>query len=174
MLSLAFHPFFAYNLSMRSPITIRPAVETDVPLILCLIRGLAEYEHLLDRVEATEEGLAHSLFRERYAEALIAEYAGEGAGFALFFHNFSTFTAKPGLYIEDLFVLPAFRGRGLGKALVKEAAKIAVARQCGRLEWSCLDWNEPSIQFYRGLGAVPLAEWTMFRADGAALKTLAE
>jgi GNAT superfamily N-acetyltransferase len=155
-------------------INIRPAVEGDVPLILRFIRGLAEYEHLLDRVEAREEGLARSLFHDRFAEALIAEYAGEGAGFALFFHNFSTFTARPGIYIEDLFVLPAFRGRGLGKALVKEAARIAVERRCGRLEWACLDWNEPSIRFYRRLGAEPLAEWTAYRVSGPALEKWAE
>jgi GNAT superfamily N-acetyltransferase len=155
-------------------INIRPAVEGDVPLILRFIRALAEYEHLLDRVEATEEGLARALFRDRFAEALIAECAGEGAGFALFFHNFSTFTARPGIYIEDLFVLPEFRGRGLGKALVKEAARIAVERRCGRLEWSCLDWNEPSIRFYRSLGAAPLAEWTAYRVSGGVLEKLAE
>jgi GNAT superfamily N-acetyltransferase len=159
--------------TMPQEINIRPAVERDVPLILRFIRGLAEYEHLLDRVESTEEGLSQSLFRDRFAEVLIAEYAGEGAGFALFFHNFSTFTARPGIYIEDLFVLPEFRGRGLGKALVKEAARIAVERQCGRLEWSCLDWNEPSIQFYRSLGAEPLAEWTAYRVSGGALEKLA-
>jgi GNAT superfamily N-acetyltransferase len=162
--------------TMISPITIRPAVETDVPLILRLIRGLAEYEHLLDQVAATEEGLTRGLFREPRpaAEALIAEYEGEGAGFALFFHTFSTFAGKSGLYIEDLYVLPEFRGRGLGKALVKEAARLAVERGCGRLEWSCLDWNEPSIRFYLSLGARPLTDWTMYRVAGDDLQTLAE
>jgi GNAT superfamily N-acetyltransferase len=159
---------------MSQEINIRPAIESDVPLILRFIRGLAEYEHLLDRVEATEEGLARCLFHDRFAEVLIAEYAGEGAGFALFFHNFSTFTARPGIYIEDLFVLPEFRGHGLGKALVKEAARIAVERQCARLEWSCLDWNEPSIQFYKSLGAEALTGWTMYRASGGVLEKLAE
>jgi GNAT superfamily N-acetyltransferase len=159
---------------MAFPIKIRPAVENDVPLILRLVRGLAEYEGLLDHVEATEETLRRYLFDDHAAEVLIAEYAGEGAGFALFFHNFSTFLGRPGIYIEDLFVLPAFRGYGMGKALVKEVARIAVRRQCGRLEWSCLDWNEPSIQFYRSLGAEPLSEWTMYRVTSDKLQKLAE
>jgi GNAT superfamily N-acetyltransferase len=161
---------------MTAPITIRPAVESDVPLILRFIRALAGYEHLLDQVAATEEGLARCLFRESRpaAEALIAEYGGEGAGFALFFHTFSTFAGKRGLYIEDLYVLPEFRGRGLGKALIKEAARLAVERECGRLEWSCLDWNEPSIRFYLSLGARPLTEWTMYRVAGEALQKLAK
>jgi GNAT superfamily N-acetyltransferase len=119
-------------------------------------------------------GLARHLFHDRAAEALIAEYEGQSAGFALFFPHFSTFAGKPGIYIEDLFVLPAFRGRGLGTALIKETAKIAVARDCERLEWSCLDWNKPSIRFYESLGARPLAEWTMFRVEGGGLARLAE
>ena len=156
---------------MRQLAIVRPAVEADVPLIARLIRALAEYEHLLGHVKVTEEGLARCLFRERVAEALIAEWEGEAVGYALFFQTFSTFVGKPGIYIEDLFVLPAFRGRGLGKALVKEVARIAVERDCGRLEWSCLDWNEPSIRFYRSLGAQPLEEWTMYRvADDDVLK----
>ena len=159
---------------MKQLTIIRPAVEADVPLIARLIRALAEYEHLLDHVKVTEEDLARCLFRKRVAEALIAECEGEAVGFALFFHTFSTFVGKPGIYIEDLFVLPAFRGRGLGKALVKEAARIAVTRGCGRLEWSCLDWNEPSIRFYRSLGAQPLEEWTMYRVAGDNMRKLAE
>jgi GNAT superfamily N-acetyltransferase len=159
---------------MTSPITIRPAVEADAPLVVRLIRALAEYEHLLDHVKVTEEDIRRYLFETRVAEALIAEYEEEAAGFALFFHSFSTFVGKPGIYIEDLFVSPAFRGRGLGKALVKEVARIAVERDCGRLEWSCLDWNEPSIQFYRSLGARPLEEWTMYRVVGEDLRNLAE
>ena len=121
---------------MNRCITIRPAVEADAPLITRLIRALAEYEQLLDRVKVTEENIVRCLFRGHIAEALIAECGGEAAGFALFFQTFSTFVGKPGIYIEDLFVLPAFRGLGLGKALVKEAAVIAVERDCGRLEWS--------------------------------------
>ncbi|MDR0636116.1 MAG: GNAT family N-acetyltransferase, partial [Treponema sp.] len=132
---------------MNQCMTIRPAVEADAPLIVRLIRALAEYEHLLDRVKVTEEGIVRYLFREHIAEALIAECGGEAAGFALFFQTFSTFVGKPGIYIEDLFVLPVFRGLGLGKMLMKEVAAIAVKRDCGRLEWSCLDWNEPSIRF---------------------------
>ncbi|MDR0637919.1 MAG: GNAT family N-acetyltransferase [Spirochaetaceae bacterium] len=159
---------------MSQCITIRPAVEADVPLIVRLIRALAEYEHLLDRVKVTEADLLRCLFRERVAETLIAEWKGEAVGFALFFQTFSTFVGKPGLYIEDLFVLPAFRGRGLGKALVKEAAAIATERDCGRIEWSCLDWNEPSIRFYRSLGAQPLEEWTMYRVAGDDMRKLAE
>jgi GNAT superfamily N-acetyltransferase len=159
---------------MIQRITVRSTVEADVPLIVRLIRALAEYEQLLDQVKVTEEALAQCLFETRIAEALIAEWEGEAAGFALFFHTFSTFAGKPGIYIEDLFVLPAFRGRGLGKALVKEVARIAVERDCGRLEWSCLDWNEPSIRFYKSLGAQPLEEWTMYRVAGDGLRQLAE
>jgi GNAT superfamily N-acetyltransferase len=159
---------------MSFPVNIRPAVEHDVPLILRLIRGLAEYEHLLDRMRVTEDALRRSLFHDHAAEVLIAEYAGEGAGFALFFPNYSTFIGRPGIYIEDLFVLPSFRGRGIGKALVKEVARIAVERRCGRLEWSCLDWNEPSIRFYEGLGAESLSEWTTYRVTDDKLKKLTE
>jgi GNAT superfamily N-acetyltransferase len=158
---------------MPAHITVRPAVEADVPLIARLIRALAEYEHLFDHVKVTEKDLARCLFETRIAEALIAEYEGEAAGYALFFHTFSTFVGKPGLYIEDLFVLPAFRGRGLGRALVKEVAKISVERGYGRLEWSCLDWNEPSIRFYKSLGARPLEEWTMYRVAGDDVRKLA-
>ena len=153
---------------------IREAVEGDIPLILTLIRALAVYERLEHKVVATEEVLRQSLFgARRYAEALIAEEDGAPIGFALFFHNFSTFIGRPGIYLEDLFVIPEARGRGYGKALLARLAAIAKERNCGRLEWSVLDWNEPSIQFYKALGAVPLDDWTTFRVIGDALDTLA-
>ena len=151
--------------------TIREAQPSDVPVILGMIRELAEYERLLHMVVATEESLPRSLFGSRpYAEALLAEVGGEAVGFALYFHNFSTFLGKPGLYLEDLFVKPAFRGRGIGKALLSRVARIAVERDCGRMEWSVLDWNEPSIRFYESLGAKPLDDWTIFRLTGDALQ----
>jgi GNAT superfamily N-acetyltransferase len=153
---------------------IRAAVAADVPLILSFIKGLAEYEKLSDAVIATEESLHRTLFGARpYAEVMIAELDDEPAGFALYFHNYSTFLAKPGIYLEDVFVLPEKRGRGVGKALLAELARIAVARGCGRLEWSVLDWNEPAIGFYKTLGAVPQDEWTVFRLAGDALDKLA-
>lgn len=155
-------------------IVLREAGEQDIPLILEFIRGLAEYEHLLDQVSATEDGLAKSLFQDRAAEVLICEYREKPAGFALYFHNFSTFLGKPGIYIEDLFVRPEYRGRGLGRALFARIAAIAEERGCGRLEWSCLDWNEPSIKFYQSRGGRPLDDWTTYRITGDALKKLAE
>jgi GNAT superfamily N-acetyltransferase len=155
-------------------IVLREAGERDIPLILEFIRGLAEYEHLLDQVSATEDGLAKSLFQDRAAEVLICEYREKPAGFALYFHNFSTFLGKPGIYIEDLFVRPEYRGRGLGRALFARIAAIAEERGCGRLEWSCLDWNEPSIKFYQSRGGRPLDDWTTYRITGDALKKLAE
>ncbi len=149
---------------MSESLTIRQAVEQDVPLILDFIRQLAVYEKLEDRVVATESDLASALFGPRpYAEVIIAEHDGRPAGFALFFHNFSTFLGKPGIYLEDLFVLPAERGRGTGKALLIELARIAASRDCGRIEWSVLNWNEPAIGFYRSLGAEPMDEWTVYR-----------
>ncbi|MFT3897677.1 MAG: GNAT family N-acetyltransferase [Thermomonas sp.] len=155
-------------------VTIRPATADDVALIAQLIRELAEYERLADAAVATEAGLREQLFGERpAAEVLIAEADGEPAGFALFFHNFSTFLGKRGLYLEDLFVRPAFRGLGLGKHLMAALARIAVQRDCGRFEWSVLDWNEPSIAFYRRLGAVGMDEWTVQRLEGDALHALA-
>jgi GNAT superfamily N-acetyltransferase len=155
-------------------IVIRPAVREDAGRILAFIRELAEYEKLADEAVADEAGLAAHLFGERpYAEALIAEVDGEPAGFALFFHNFSTFVGKPGLYLEDLFVRPAFRGLGLGKRLMVRLARIALERDCGRFEWSVLDWNTPAIDFYRSLGATGMDEWTVQRVDGEALKALA-
>lgn len=156
------------------PTTIRTATAADIPQILAFIRALAEYEKLLDACVATEETLTRTLFGEhRYAEVLIADYDGIPAGFALFFHNYSTFLAKPGIYLEDLFVNPEYRGKGIGKALLSRLAKLAVERGCGRLEWSVLDWNEPSIGFYKSLGAVPMDEWTVFRLTGDALSGLA-
>ena len=153
---------------------IREATEEDAPLILSLISELAEYEKLSTEVVATEEDLRESIFGERrYAEVLIAEHDGAPAGFALFFHNFSTFLGKPGIYLEDLYVRPVFRGAGLGKRLLVSLASLAKARGCGRLEWWVLDWNEPSIGFYKKLGAAPMDDWTVYRVSGAALEELA-
>jgi GNAT superfamily N-acetyltransferase len=152
---------------------IRSAVASDTPAIFDLIRRLAEYERLLDQFALTPERLHEHLFGPRpFAEALVAEEPGGIVGFALFFHNYSTFVGRPGLYLEDLFVLPEHRGRGHGKALLREVARLAVERGCGRLEWSVLDWNEPAIGFYRSLGAVPLEDWTVFRLTGEALAEL--
>src|ERR1700674_312349 len=143
---------------------IAPATERDVAIILSFIRKLAEYEKLSHQVAATEELLRDTLFGERrVAEVLIAYLAYEPAGFALYFHNFSTFLGRPGIYLEDLFVEPAHRGKGIGKALLIEIAKIAVERGCGRFDWAVLDWNTPSIDFYKSLGAVSLDDWTLFR-----------
>lgn len=160
-------------MTASAELTIDEATVADVPEILRFIRALAEYERLADAVVATEDGLRQSLFGPRpYAECLIARWKGEPAGFALFFHNFSTFLAQPGLYLEDLFVEPGLRGKGIGLALLKRLAAIAVDRNCGRLEWSVLDWNESAIGFYRSLGAEPLDEWTIFRLKGEALARL--
>ena len=153
---------------------IRSATPDDVPLILRFIRELAEYERMAHHVVATEEGLRETLFGARpYAEVVIAEEEGEAAGFALFFHNYSTFLGRPGIYLEDLYVRPEVRGRGIGRALLAHLARLAVERGCGRLEWWVLDWNEPAIRFYRALGAQPMDDWTVFRVDGEALETLA-
>lgn len=153
--------------------TIRFARPDDVPTVLRLIQGLAEYERLAHEVVATEEALREHLFGERaYCEVLLAEAGEATVGFALFFHNYSTFLAKPGVYLEDLFVVPEARGRGYGKALLSCLARIAVERRCGRLEWAVLDWNEPSIRFYKALGAVPMDEWTGFRVTGESLTKL--
>ena len=155
-------------------LAIRPASPADLPLIAELIRALAEYEKLADEVRFDEAVLGEKLFGPRpYAEVLIGEADGEALGFALFFHNFSTFEGRPGIYLEDLFVRPEARGRGLGKALLAELARLAMERGCARLEWWVLDWNEPSIGFYRSLGARPMDEWTVMRVDGAALAALA-
>lgn len=143
---------------------IRLAEQKDVPTILELIRAIADYEKLLDQVEATEEILNDSLFVKKGAEVLLGELDGKPIAFALFFHNFSTFTGKRGLYLEDIFVQPEYRNRGYGKQFFSELAQIAKERDCGRMEWICLDWNEPSIQFYKNrIQAVPLDEWTVYR-----------
>jgi len=153
---------------------IRPGELDDVPLIAELIRGLARYEKLEDEVVMTEEKLTDSLFGERrYAETLIAQDDGEAVGFALFFHNFSTFLAQPGIYLEDLFVVPEQRGRGVGRALLERLAQVAVDRGCGRLEWAVLDWNKDAIKFYERLGAKPNSEWTVYRLTGQPLHALA-
>src|SRR3984893_14364073 len=153
---------------------IEPAAESDVVVILGFIRKLAEYEKLSHQVAATEDLLRDALFgARRVAEVLIAYLADEPAGFALYFHTFSTFLGRPGIYLEDLFVEPVHRGKGIGKALLIEIAKLAKERNCGRLEWAVLDWNRPAIDFYRGLGAIPLEDWKLFRVTGAALDNLA-
>ncbi len=155
-------------------LSIRPATVDDVPLIRALIGELAEYEHLAHAAVATDDGLRDQLFGAHPgAEVLIGEVDGEPSGFALVFHNFSTFLGKRGLYLEDLFVRPAFRGSGLGKHLMATLARIAVQRDCGRFEWSVLDWNAPAIGFYRKLGATGLDEWTVQRLEGDALHALA-
>ncbi len=152
---------------------IRTATEDDVPLILSLIRELAEYERLCHEVSATEDVLRESLFGERQgAEALICYHDSAPAGFALFFHNFSTFLGRPGIYLEDLYVKPELRGKGVGRAMLVYLAKLAKERNCGRLEWSVLDWNEPAIRLYRSIGAVPMNEWTVYRLTGEALDLL--
>ena len=156
------------------PITIRRAEEKDAALILHFIRQLAIYEKMEDQVVATEELLKEWIFEKQAAEVLFAVAEGQEVGFALFFHNYSTFLGRAGIYLEDLFVMPAHRGKGYGKALLKKLASIAVERGCGRLEWNCLDWNQPSIDFYRSLGAVPMDDWTVYRVTGDTLRALAE
>jgi GNAT superfamily N-acetyltransferase len=156
-------------------LTIRSATEHDVPLILELIKALADYEKMADEVVATKEGLREALFGPHPGAEVVIAYAGaDAAGFALFFHNFSTFVGRRGLYLEDLFVKPEWRGHGVGKALLTHLARLAVERGCGRFEWSVLDWNEPAIQFYERLGARPLDGWTIFRVAGAPLAQLAQ
>lgn len=153
-------------------LTFRFAQESDTPLILWFIRALAEYEHLADQV-ADEATLKDQLFRRKGAEVLFALEDGKEVGFALFFHNFSTFLGRAGLYLEDLYVLPEHRGKGYGKALFRRLATVAVERGCGRMEWWCLDWNAPSIGFYKALGAQAMEEWTVYRLTGKALDDLA-
>ena len=155
-------------------LTFRFAEERDTPLILDFIRRLADYEHLLDQVVADEATLADQLFEKKNAEVFFALEDGEEVGFALFFHNFSTFLGRAGLYLEDLFILPEHRGKGYGKAILQKLAAIAVERGCGRMEWWCLDWNAPSIGFYRSLGAEAMSDWTVYRLTGETLKELAE
>lgn len=154
-------------------LSIAPATREDVPVIYRFVKLLAEYEKLSHEMVATEAMFADTLFGERrYAEVLVARYRGEPAGFALYFHNYSTWLAKPGIYLEDLFVLPECRGKGIGKALLVELARVAKDRGCGRLEWSVLDWNEPSIRFYESLGARPMKDWTMYRMTEDAIDQL--
>lgn len=154
---------------------IRIATRDDIATILGFIRELAVYERMLDEVEANEARLRETLFGERpFAETLLAEIDHAPVGFALYFHNYSTFLGKPGLYLEDLYVKPEHRGHGVGAALLRRLARIAVERSCGRFEWSVLDWNEPAIGFYKKLGAQPMSEWTVFRVSGEALTRLAE
>lgn len=152
----------------------RFANEDDLSLILEFIRDLAEYEKMLDEVIATEELLDEWIFDKKIAEVIFVLENEKEVGFALFFHNFSTFLGKAGIYLEDLYVKPQYRGKGYGKALIKKLASIAVERGCGRLEWSCLDWNKPSIDFYLSLGAEPMSDWTVFRVAGSTLENLAE
>ena len=159
---------------MNREIVIRCAEENDVGVILDFIRRLAEYENMSGDVVATEELLREWIFEKQKAEVLFAEMDGRQVGIALFFHNFSTFLGRAGIYLEDLFVLPEYRGKGCGTALLKRLAQIAVERGCGRLEWSCLDWNKPSIDFYLSLGAKPMDEWTVYRLTGETLRAMAE
>ena len=159
---------------MPDQIQIDPATPADVPMIRTLISELAEFERLLHEANATDEQIHESLFGPKPgAEVIIARVGGEVAGFALFFHNYSTFLGRRGLYLEDLFVRPRFRGGGCGAALLRRLAKIAVERNCGRFEWSVLDWNQRAIDFYKSLGAVPMDEWTIYRVTGPALEKLA-
>ena len=155
-------------------ISFKAAERKDCRTILNFIKKLAEYENMSDLVIADEKLLETELFDKNGAEVIFAVYDGKEVGFALFFHNFSTFLGKRGLYLEDLFVLPEYRGKGIGTAILKRLAQIALERNCGRLEWSCLDWNKPSIQFYLSLGAEPMSEWTIYRLTEDKIKKLAE
>jgi GNAT superfamily N-acetyltransferase len=158
-----------------SAISIAPATEADVPVILSFIRGLAEFEKLSHRMVATEETLRRTLFGERpYAEVLVARMNDTPAGFALFFHSYSTFLARPGIYLEDLFVLPEMRSRGIGRALLKKLAQLARERDCGRLEWSVLDWNEGAISFYKRIGADVMRDWRICRLSAEGIDKLAD
>jgi len=158
---------------MSNDFEIKFATAADVPLILKYIKDLAVYEKMADEVVATAEQLTESLFGEQaHAEVILAYYQSSPVGFALFFHNFSTFVGKPGLYLEDLYVDPTVRGKGFGKKMLEYLAGIAKERGCGRFEWSVLDWNKPAIDFYKKIGAKPMDEWTVFRVDGSALEAL--
>lgn len=159
---------------MNTEVKFRFAKRSDIPLILNFIRGLAEYEKMSDEVVADEKTLEEWIFDKQKAEVIFALEGEKAVGFALFFHNFSTFLGRAGIYLEDLFVLPEYRGKGYGKALLKKLAAITVERGCGRLEWCCLDWNKPSIDFYLSLGAQPLSDWTIYRVTGKTLSELAE
>ena len=159
---------------MENKLTFRYAVRKDIPLILQFIRDLAEYEKLLDEVVADEATLEEWIFDREKAEVIFAMKEGKEIGFALFFHNFSTFLGRAGLYLEDLFVLPEYRGKGYGKQILQKLAAIAVERKCGRLQWWCLDWNQSSIDFYLSLGAEPMSDWTVYRISGDTLQDLAQ
>ena len=162
-------------MSPSAALSIDPARPQDAGLIVALVRELAEYVRLLDQVVLTEQDIHRDLFGPRpHAEAVIAREGDEPVGFALWFHNYSTFAGRPGLYLEDLFVRPACRGRGYGEALLRYLARVALERGCARFEWSVLDWNEPALAFYRKLGAVPMDEWTVQRVSGEALEALAQ
>lgn len=155
-------------------LTFRFATKEDIPLIMKFIKDLAIYEKMLDKVVATEALLEEWLFDKERAEVILAVVKGKEIGFALFFHNFSTFLGRSGIYLEDLYVDPSFRGHGYGKSILKYLAKIAVERKCGRLEWVCLNWNKPSIDFYLSLGAKPMDDWTIYRISGTTLNELAD
>ena len=159
---------------MMEQLSFRYAEEKDVSTILRFIQELAAYEKMLDEVVATENLLREWIFEKKKAEVIFAVLNGAEVGFALFFHNFSTFLGRAGIYLEDLYVRPEYRGKGYGKALLKRLAQIAVERSCGRLEWSCLDWNQPSIDFYLSVGAKPMKDWTVYRIAGETLNELAE
>ena len=159
---------------MKKELAFRSATREDVPLILQFIRELADYEKMLHEVVADEATLEEWIFDRQKAEVLFALVDGNEIGFALFFHSFSTFLGRAGIYLEDLYVKPEYRGKGYGKAILKRLASIAVERKCGRLEWWCLDWNQPSIDFYRSLGAEPMSDWTVYRIAGDTLTHLAE
>ena len=162
-------------LDPMTDIQIQPATDADVPLILQLIKALAEYERLGDQVSATEAMIRESFFGPApHAQAVIARIDGDAVGFAIWFSTYSTFLSKPGIYLEDLFVLPHWRGQGVGRALLRHLARIAVERGCGRIEWSVLDWNETAIRFYRNIGARAMDEWTVYRLTGDAITTLAD
>ena len=160
--------------SMDETIEFRFARRGDVPQILTFLRELADYEGMLDQVVATEELLTKWLFEKEKAEVLLGSCGGKTVGFALFFHNFSTFLGRGGIYLEDLYVCPEYRGRGYGKAFLMQLAAVAVERGCGRLEWWCLDWNKPSIDFYLGMGAKAMSDWTVYRIDGERLQEMAD
>lgn len=162
------------EVKMNTEVKFRFAQRSDIPLILDFIKGLAEYEKMSDEVVADENTLEEWIFDKEKAEVIFALEGEKAVGFALFFHNFSTFLGRAGIYLEDLFVLPEYRGKGYGKALLKKLAAITVERGCGRLEWCCLDWNKPSIDFYLSLGAKPLSDWTTYRVTGKTLSELAE
>lgn len=153
-------------------ISFRPALPEDCPLILSFIKALAEYEKMSDQVVATQELLREWIFEKGRAEVIFPLADGEEVGFALFFHNFSTFLGRAGIYLEDLFIKPEHRGKGYGKATLQQLGRIALERGCGRLEWACLDWNRPSIDFYLSLGARPMDQWTVYRLAGDSLKNL--